>query len=80
MLDGDLGVIVVIAFPQATNWTLAFVADFAVCCAPMLTVANNFVRLGALAFHCSSLHVLTLAQLLAQSQAGICENSQNACK
>jgi len=67
ILDGKLGVIAAVAFPQAANRTLAFVHYFIVCCAAMLMATNNFA-LGACAFRVSGLHVITLAQLLAQCQ------------
>jgi hypothetical protein len=47
-----------VALPEATNRTLAFVHDLAVCCTPMLIAANNFA-LGACAFLVSGLHVVT---------------------
>ncbi len=76
MLDGDLGVIVVIAFPQATNWALALGEHLNVCSGARLLWINNCERV-AHAFPFSELHDITLAQLVAQNQLGESVTSLN---
>ena len=49
-------------FPQAANWTLAFIADLRVCCATLLTFVNSIERGETRAFHVSGLRVVTQQQ------------------
>ena len=62
ILDGKLGVITPVAFPQAANRTLALVHDLAVCCAPML-IWTNKCAFGDMASRVSGLHAVTLANV-----------------
>ena len=61
LVEGKLGVIAPVTFPQAANRTLALVHNLAVCCAPML-IWTNKCALGDMASRVSGLHAVTLAQ------------------